>query len=124
MELGKDMSGEDTNLMLPQLAGDELLVEGVKTEKKRFRRLIWGVLAIAVISAAVFTYLDLTGSKVRDGGAESEAESMSGNLEELTGRLGGGTDDHGCLTSAGYSWCESSSSCIRVWETGCADSES
>ena len=37
MELGKDMSGEDTNLMLPQLAGDELLVEGVKTEKKRFR---------------------------------------------------------------------------------------
>ena len=37
MELGKNMSDEDTNLMLPQLAGDELLVEGVRTEKKRFR---------------------------------------------------------------------------------------
>mmetsp|Transcript_13453 Transcript_13453/g.31374 ORF Transcript_13453/g.31374 Transcript_13453/m.31374 type:complete len:125 (-) Transcript_13453:540-914(-) len=124
MELGKNMSDEDTNLMLPQLAGDELLVEGVRTEKKRFRRLIWGVLAIAVISAAVFTYLDLTGSKMRDGSVESEAESMSGNLDELAGRLGGSTDDHGCLTSAGYSWCESSSVCIRVWETSCTAIES
>mmetsp|Transcript_24253 Transcript_24253/g.43247 ORF Transcript_24253/g.43247 Transcript_24253/m.43247 type:complete len:121 (-) Transcript_24253:279-641(-) len=117
MELGKNMSDEDTNLMLPQLAGDELLVEGVRTEKKRFRRVIYGVLAIAVISAAVFTYLDLTESKVRDG-SSSEAESMSG---DLAAGLGGGKDDHGCLTSAGYTWCESSSECIRSWETGCAD---
>ena len=38
MELGKNMSDEDTNLMLPQLAGDELLVvDGVRTEKRRYR---------------------------------------------------------------------------------------
>jgi len=28
-------------------------------------------------------------------------------------------DDHGCLLSAGYSWCESLSKCARVWETNC-----
>jgi len=26
-----------------------------------------------------------------------------------------------CITSAGYSWCESSHSCIRQWETPCSD---
>ena len=26
-----------------------------------------------------------------------------------------------CLDSAGYTWCQSSNSCVRVWETPCAD---
>lgn len=34
-------------------------------------------------------------------------------------RIGGGTDDHGCYPSAGYSWCESLGKCIRRWETPC-----
>ena len=34
--------------------------------------------------------------------------------------LGGGTDSNGCLTSAGYTWCESSAKCLRVWEEGCS----
>ena len=35
--------------------------------------------------------------------------------------LGGGRDDNNCLISAGYSWCESSQSCVRSWETPCKD---
>lgn len=35
--------------------------------------------------------------------------------------LGGSRDDNNCLISAGYSWCESSHSCIRSWETPCKD---
>lgn len=35
--------------------------------------------------------------------------------------LGGSRDDNNCLISAGYSWCESSNSCIRSWETPCKD---
>jgi len=35
--------------------------------------------------------------------------------------LGGARDDNNCLISAGYSWCESSNSCIRSWETPCKD---
>jgi len=30
---------------------------------------------------------------------------------------GGSRDDNNCLVSAGYSWCESSNSCIRSWIT-------
>ena len=40
------------------------------------------------------------------------------NTEPL---LGGSRDDNNCLISAGYSWCESSNSCIRSWETPCKD---
>eukprot|EP00005_Dracoamoeba_jomungandri_P011359 CAMPEP_0174274904 /NCGR_PEP_ID=MMETSP0439-20130205/59531_1 /TAXON_ID=0 /ORGANISM="Stereomyxa ramosa, Strain Chinc5" /LENGTH=216 /DNA_ID=CAMNT_0015366953 /DNA_START=102 /DNA_END=749 /DNA_ORIENTATION=+ len=30
--------------------------------------------------------------------------------------LGGSQDENGCLTSAGYKWCESEQSCVRPWE--------
>eukprot|EP00746_Dinoflagellata_sp_MGD_P137080 gnl/MRDRNA2_/MRDRNA2_70913_c0_seq1.p1 gnl/MRDRNA2_/MRDRNA2_70913_c0~~gnl/MRDRNA2_/MRDRNA2_70913_c0_seq1.p1 ORF type:complete len:108 (+),score=36.10 gnl/MRDRNA2_/MRDRNA2_70913_c0_seq1:107-430(+) len=32
---------------------------------------------------------------------------------------GGDRDDHGCIGSAGYVWCESSQKCLRVWEEEC-----
>lgn len=35
--------------------------------------------------------------------------------------VGGVRDDHSCLIGAGYTWCESSNSCIRQWETPCSD---
>jgi hypothetical protein len=33
--------------------------------------------------------------------------------------IGGQKDDHGCLSGAGYSWCNSKNKCLRVWEEGC-----
>ena len=35
--------------------------------------------------------------------------------------LGNARDNNNCLISAGYSWCESSNSCIRSWVTPCKD---
>ena len=35
--------------------------------------------------------------------------------------VGGQRDPHNCLIGGGYSWCESSSECIRQWETPCED---
>jgi len=35
--------------------------------------------------------------------------------------IGYSMDNHNCLISAGYSWCESSQNCIRQWETPCDD---
>ena len=28
---------------------------------------------------------------------------------------------HACMSSAGYSWCDASQTCVRTWETPCAD---
>jgi len=33
--------------------------------------------------------------------------------------LGGDTDAHGCIGSAGYSWCEPKGKCLRLWEEAC-----
>jgi hypothetical protein len=33
--------------------------------------------------------------------------------------LGADKDRHGCLPSAGFSWCESKNRCIRAWEEPC-----
>ena len=36
--------------------------------------------------------------------------------------IGGDKDSHGCLPSAGYSWCEAKQKCLRVWEENCTAS--
>jgi hypothetical protein len=36
--------------------------------------------------------------------------------------VGGDRDVHGCIGSAGYSWCEASSKCLRIWEEKCESS--
>jgi hypothetical protein len=33
--------------------------------------------------------------------------------------IGGDADEHGCIGSAGYIWCEAKSKCLRVWEENC-----
>lgn len=33
--------------------------------------------------------------------------------------VGGDRDAHGCIGSAGYSWCEARQKCLRVWEEKC-----
>ena len=33
--------------------------------------------------------------------------------------LGGDRDEHGCIGSAGYSWCEIKGKCLRIWEEPC-----
>lgn len=34
-------------------------------------------------------------------------------------RVGGDRDIHGCIASAGYSWCEEKKKCLRTWEEPC-----
>lgn len=33
--------------------------------------------------------------------------------------VGNDKDEHGCIASAGYSWCEEKQKCLRVWEENC-----
>lgn len=37
----------------------------------------------------------------------------------LASPLGGDRDEHGCIGSAGYSWCEAKKKCIRIFEEDC-----
>jgi len=33
--------------------------------------------------------------------------------------IGGDKDEHGCIPSAGYSWCDAKEKCLRTWEENC-----
>jgi hypothetical protein len=37
--------------------------------------------------------------------------------------LGSDRDAHGCIGSAGYTWCEAKNKCIRPWEEECVSEE-
>jgi len=47
--------------------------------------------------------------------------SQKSNGDIMPPMVGGLRDPNNCLIGAGYSWCESSQSCIRQWETPCND---
>jgi len=38
--------------------------------------------------------------------------------------VGNDRDEHGCLGSAGYSWCEAKQKCLRSWEEKCDENAS
>ncbi len=42
--------------------------------------------------------------------------------KEITneGMVGLDRDEHGCIGSAGYTWCQVKEKCLRVWEEGCS----
>ena len=37
--------------------------------------------------------------------------------------VGNDKDSHGCIGSAGYSWCEEKQKCLRTWEENCSNSK-
>lgn len=37
--------------------------------------------------------------------------------------VGDDKDEHGCIGSAGYSWCELKQKCLRIWEEPCKETE-
>ncbi len=45
--------------------------------------------------------------------------SLSKKIDSPDNIVGGDRDEHGCIGSAGYSWCEPKQKCIRVWEESC-----
>ena len=41
------------------------------------------------------------------------------NRSTSNGLLGGDRDSHGCIGSAGYTWCQAKDKCLRTWEEPC-----
>jgi membrane-bound inhibitor of C-type lysozyme len=57
---------------------------------------------------------------IEEGGKTTFTDCLAENTEEPEPILvGGDKDEHGCLGSAGYSWCALKNKCLRVWEEPC-----
>jgi len=68
------------------------------------------VLATVLLAAAFLVLpvaaIDITGQGVNVTAAETQL-------------VGGDRDEHGCIASAGYTWCEAKQKCLRSWEEPC-----
>lgn len=56
------------------------------------------------------------GSYVSRTGPNCEFVACPGEENNI---VGNDRDEHGCIGSAGYSWCEEKQKCLRTWEESC-----
>lgn len=47
------------------------------------------------------------------------ADQTTADNSNNTSLVGNDRDEHGCIGSAGYSWCEPKNKCLRIWEEAC-----
>lgn len=83
--------------------------------RKGFVGLLSLLLAVTVIGIGAYYYMG------RQAETASQILPTVKPLEEQKPLVGGDTDIHGCIGSAGYTWCEGKQKCLRQWEEPCSD---
>jgi hypothetical protein len=75
------------------------------------KNIVFVLIILILIGVIVFFYDSLN----------KESEEKIVIDDSIPEAIGGQKDEYGCLAGAGYSWCESSQKCMRLWEEGCDD---
>lgn len=70
-----------------------------------------------VILIGIIGLLMITGC----GTKSDKPDVMTQEPDQPDTPIGGERDEHGCLGSAGYTWCESKQKCLRTWEEPCEE---
>jgi hypothetical protein len=71
------------------------------------------VVALIFVGTLSFVIWDLSPSD------EVVVEESLGD-ESDRALVGSDRDEHGCIPSAGYTWCEDKGKCLRIWEEECS----
>lgn len=74
--------------------------------------IILAVFAVLAIGGGAY-YIETKNAPVKENIVDNNTTTPSNNLP------GGDKDEHGCIGSAGYSWCEVKNKCLRTWEEKC-----
>jgi len=77
--------------------------------------IIIAVIALLAIGGGAYIY---TNNKVE---APINTPDITNNVPTTTSNniVGGDRDAHGCIGSAGYTWCAVKNKCLRIWEEKC-----
>lgn len=78
------------------------------------------IVAAAVVAfGGVFGYQYLAEkSEALNPKSETNSNNQNSNSQNV---VGGDRDAHGCIGSAGYTWCEAKQKCLRTWEEPCEE---
>ena len=66
-----------------------------------------------ILSGIVLSMLSCNSPK-----KEEVKENPNQKVEEQEELVGADRDEHGCITSAGFSWSELQQTCLQLWEAG------
>jgi maltose-binding protein MalE len=83
-------------------------------------KIIIAVLIVLVLAVAgYFAFQNNIAKAPNDLNSGSDVSGNSANSDSPANLVGGDRDEHGCIGSAGYSWCAPKNKCLRVWEEKC-----
>jgi hypothetical protein len=94
-------------------------------EQLRVLRLMIVALLAAAILVLPVAAIDISGQGVNVTAAETPLvggdKPCGGAAAATTTEMmpGSDKDEHGCIGSAGYTWCEPKQTCLREWEEPC-----
>jgi hypothetical protein len=74
---------------------------------------------LLVVPATILTILAVLSACANQSAENGINTRQSGTEPMKTQLLGGDRDEHDCIGSAGYSWCEAKQKCLRAWEEAC-----
>lgn len=72
------------------------------------------IIALLAIGGGVFVY-----ENKKAEAPAIENNNLATTTATTTPIVGGDKDEHGCIGSAGYSWCALKNKCLRIWEEKC-----
>ena len=75
---------------------------------------------LAIISILLILLLGCIQSGSADANTSMDNQSNATSENSTDNKMpGGDEDEHGCIASAGYTWCDVRNECIRLWEVPC-----
>lgn len=77
------------------------------------------IFSMAVASMLLACCTNKKATETADEVAEGTTSEVVGDTLVNRPLLGGDRDEHGCIPSAGYIWCDKLQKCIRPWEEKC-----
>src|SRR5574340_984848 len=85
----------------------------------RWIKYIFLLISIFIVLVVVSLAYRYTECRQAGGQAQFKLKSFNCAVPYKPSIPGGDRDEHGCIGSAGYSWCGAKSKCLRVWEEKC-----
>lgn len=78
------------------------------------------VVSVLILLSAIILRIKQTGDKRKiDINTATKVDSSIIENYREDNLVGNDRDEHGCIASAGYSWCEPKAKCLRIWEEDC-----
>jgi hypothetical protein len=84
------------------------------------------VSVIIILSAVILRFQQIINNKSQESNDNKpemeillDEQNEKDIFEDDVAIVGNDRDEHGCIGSAGYTWCESKQKCLRIWEEDC-----